>query len=152
MQESIWMETADAVIAHDLELAAHGGSLGLRDAGLLESALARPINIWTYAESKPSLALLAAAYAFGISSNHPFIDGNKRTALLVSFAFLDVNGSEVNASQEDAFLTILGLAAGEISEEQLSQWFEQTTAPPADPLQLFHRSRQAFPLPPYLPV
>jgi death-on-curing protein len=130
MQESIWMETADAVIAHDLELAAHGGSLGLRDAGLLESALARPINIWTYAESKPSLAVLAAAYAFGISSNHPFIDGNKRTALLVSFAFLDVNGSEVNASQEDAFLTILGLAAGEISEEQLSQWFEQTTAPP----------------------
>jgi death on curing protein len=129
MQEPIWMEPADAVIAHDLELAAHGGASGLRDAGLLESALARPRNIWTYAESAPPLAVLAAAYAFGISSNHPFVDGNKRTALLVSFAFLDVNGSEVNASQEDAFITILGLAAGEISEEQLAEWFERWTGP-----------------------
>jgi death-on-curing protein len=129
MQEPIWMEAADAVIAHDLELAAHGGAQGLRDAGLLESALARPRNIWAYAESPPSLPVLAAAYASGISSNHPFVDGNKRTALLVSFAFLDVNGSEVNASQEDAFLTILGLAAGEVSEEQLAEWFERSTAP-----------------------
>jgi death-on-curing protein len=122
------MEAADAVIAHDLELAAHGGSAGLRDAGLLESALARPRNIWAYTESRPSLAVLAAANAFGISSNHPFVDGNKRTALLVSFAFLDVNGFEVNASQEDAFLTILGLAAGEISEDELAQWFDRNTA------------------------
>jgi death-on-curing protein len=129
MQEPLWMEAADAVIAHDLELAAHGGSTGIRDAGLLESALARPQNILAYAESSPSLAALAAAYAFGISSNHPFVDGNKRTALLVSFAFLDVNGLEVTASQEDAFLTILGLAAGEISEDQLTQWFERNTAP-----------------------
>jgi death-on-curing protein len=122
------MEVADAVIAHDLELAAHGGAPGLRDAGLLESALARPRNIWTYAESTPALAVLAAAYALGISSNHPFVDGNKRTALLVSFAFLDVNGSEVNASQEDAFLTNLGLAAGEITEAQLALWFAEHTA------------------------
>ena len=128
MQAPLWMEVVDAVIAHDLELAAHGGSTGVRDAGLLESALARPRNIWPYAESAPSLAVLAAAYAFGISSNHPFVDGNKRTALLVSFAFLDVNGSEVNASQEEAFVTILGLAAGEISEEQLAKWFERATA------------------------
>jgi death on curing protein len=128
MEEPLWMDAADAVIGHDLELTAHGGSAGIRDAGLLESALARPRNIWTYAESVPSLAVLAAAYAFGISSNHPFVDGNKRTALLVSFAFLDVNGSEVTASQEDAFLTILGLAAGEITEEQLAQWFEHNTA------------------------
>jgi death-on-curing protein len=129
MEEPIWMEAADSVLAHDLELAAHGGSLGIRDAGLLESALARPRNIWAYAESAPSLAVLAAAYAFGISSNHPFVDGNKRTALVVSFAFLDVNGSEVTASQEDAFLTILGLAAGEITEDQLAQWFERNTTP-----------------------
>ena len=128
MQAPLWMEVVDAVIAHDLELAAHGGSAGIRDAGLLESALARPKNIWAYAESAPSLAVLAAAYAFGISSNHPFVDGNKRTALLVSFAFLDVNGSEVNASQEEAFVTILGLGAGEISEEQLAKWFERATA------------------------
>lgn len=128
MQEPLWMEAADAMIAHDLELAAHGGSMGVRDAGLLESALARPQNILAYAESAPSLAALAAAYAFGISSNHPFVDGNKRTALLVSFAFLDVNGLEVTASQEDAFLTILGLAAGAISEEQLTLWFERNSA------------------------
>ncbi|MGA7830494.1 MAG: type II toxin-antitoxin system death-on-curing family toxin [Terracidiphilus sp.] len=123
------METVDAVIAHDLELAAHGGSAGVRDAGLLESALARPKNLLAYSNSAPSLPVLAAAYAFGISSNHAFVDGNKRTALLVSFAFLDVNGLEVTASQEDAFLTILSLAAGEISEEQLAQWFEGNTAP-----------------------
>jgi death-on-curing protein len=123
------METVDAVIAHDLELAAHGGSAGVRDAGLLESALARPKNLLAYSGSAPSLPVLAAAYAFGISSNHAFVDGNKRTALLVSFAFLDVNGLEVTASQEDAFLTILSLAAGEISEEQLAQWFEGNTAP-----------------------
>jgi len=128
MEEPLWMDAADAAIAHDLELTAHGGSAGIRDAGLLESALARPRNIWAYAESAPSLAVLAAAYAFGISSNHPFVDGNKRMALLVSFAFLDVNGSEVIASQEDAFLTILGLAAGEITEEQLAQWCERNTA------------------------
>lgn len=123
------MEAADAVIAHDLELAAHGGTPGVREEGLLESALARPKNIWAYEESVPSLATLAAGYAFGISSNHPFFDGNKRTALVVSFAFLDVNGLEVTASQEEAFVTILGLAAGQVSEDQLAVWFEENTAP-----------------------
>jgi death-on-curing protein len=129
MTAPIWMELADAIIAHDLEIVAHGGSSGIRDQGLLDSALARPKNVWAYADSPPSLAVLAAAYASGISSNHPFVDGNKRTALLVSFAFLDVNGSEVTATQEDAYLTILGLAAGEISESELAAWFERNTAP-----------------------
>jgi death-on-curing protein len=128
VEDPIWMESVDAVVAHDLELAAHGGSGGIRDAGLLESALARPKNIWAYAETPPSFMVLAAAYAFGISANHPFIDGNKRTALVVSFAFLDVNGLEVTASQEDAFLTLLGVAAGEITEQQLADWFEANTA------------------------
>src|SRR5438105_10149515 len=99
MEEPLWMDTADAVIAHDLELSAHGGSAGIRDAGLLESAMARPKNLWAYAESTPSMCELAAAYAFGISSNHAFVDGNKRTALLVSFAFLDANGVEITATQ-----------------------------------------------------
>jgi death-on-curing protein len=128
MEEPLWMDAVDAVIAHDLELAAHGGSIGIRDTGLLESALARPRNIWAYTTSVPSLAALAAGYAFGISSNHPFVDGNKRIALVVSFAFLEVNGLEVTASQEDAFLTILGLAAGEVSEEQLTEWFGRNSA------------------------
>jgi death on curing protein len=129
MQEPLWMDFADAVIAHDLEIAAHGGSMGLRDAGLLESALARPRNLWAYADSPPNLSRLAAAYAAGISSNHPFVDGNKRTALVISFGFLDANGYELTATQEDAYLTILGLAAGEISEDQLAEWFERNSAP-----------------------
>jgi death on curing protein len=128
MQEPIWMEFADAIIVHDLEIAAHGGSTGIRDTGLLESALARPKNIWAYAESPPALPKLAAAYAAGISSNHPFVDGNKRTALVISFAFLDVNGYELTATQEDAYITILGLAAGQIGEDQLAEWFERNTA------------------------
>src|SRR5580658_2884339 len=112
MAEPIWMQMVDAVIFHDMELAAHGGSTGLRDPGMLESAIMRPRNLWAYADVLPSLMRLAAAYAFGISSNHPFVDGNKRTALVVSFAFLDTNGLAVKASQEDAYTTILGLAAG----------------------------------------
>ena len=122
------MEVADAVIAHDAELAAHGGSEGIRDPGLLESALARAKNIWNYADSPPPLNRLAAAYAFGISANHPFVDGNKRTALVVSFAFCEVNGLEMTAAQEDAYLTFLALAAGEISEDQLADWFARNTA------------------------
>jgi death-on-curing protein len=129
MDEPIWMDARDATTVHEAELTAHGGSGGIRDAGLLESALARPRNIWAYEETRHSLARLAAAYAFGISSNHPFMDGNKRTALVVSFAFLDVNGMDLTATQEDAYLTILGLAAGEISEDQLALWLDRNTAP-----------------------
>jgi death-on-curing protein len=121
------MEVLDAMIAHDMELATHGGLSGLRDLGMLESALARPRNLWVYAEMAPSMAALAAAYAFGISSNHPFVDGNKRTALVVSFAFLEANGIGVQATQEDAYATILGLAAGTVSEEELAQWFVKST-------------------------
>jgi death-on-curing protein len=128
MEEPIWMEVADAVVAHDAQLTAHGGSEGVRDPGLLESALARPRNIWNYADSPPPLSRLAAAYAFGISANHPFVDGNKRTALVVSFAFCEVNGLEMTAGQEDAYLTFLALAAGEISEDQLADWFARNTA------------------------
>jgi death-on-curing protein len=129
MTEPIWMETADAVIFHDMELAAHGGSAGLRDPGMLESAIMRPRNLWAYADMLPSLTRLAAAYAFGISSNDPFVDGNKRTALVVSFAFLDTNGIAVTASQEDAYDTILTLAAGETGEQQIAEWFDRNTAP-----------------------
>ena len=129
MIEPIWMEMIDAVIIHDMELASHGGSSGMRDAGMLESALGRPRNLWVYAETPPPLAKLAAAYAFGISSNHPFVDGNKRTALVVSFAFLDTNGIAVTASQESAYATILALAASEIDEQQLTDWFAANTGP-----------------------
>jgi len=122
------MNLSDAIIAHDMELAVHGGASGIRDQGLLESALARPRDIWAHATEPPSLSKLAAAYAFGISSNHPFVDGNKRTALVVSFAFLDVNGLELTATQEDACLTILALAAGDLTEPELAQWFDRNTS------------------------
>lgn len=127
MPEPVWMEGADALVAHDLELAAHGGMEGVRDAGMLDSALARSKDLLAYADSAPSLCALTAAYTYGISSNHPFLDGNKRSALLASFAFLEVNGLEVIVSQEDAYLTFLGLAAGELTEEQLARWFEANT-------------------------
>ncbi len=128
MDEPIWMDAIDALLAHDRELTVSGGPPGVRDMGMLESALARPRQLWAYADRHPPLTRLAAAYAFGISSNHPFVDGNKRAALLVSFAFLEVNGLEVIATQEDAYLTILALAAGELSEDHLALWFENHTA------------------------
>jgi death on curing protein len=127
MQEPMWMDLIDAVIAHDLELAAHGGSTGIREQGMLESALARARNLWAYAEQPPRWAALAAAYAYGISSNHPFVDGNKRTALVVSFAFLETNGVSVTASQEEAYRICLGMAAGEIDESALIAWFEENS-------------------------
>ena len=128
MQKPLWMDLADAVIVHDQELSVHGGSAGIRDQSLLESALARPRNIWAYAETPPPLTTLAAAYAYGISANHAFLDGNKRAALVVSFTFLEVNGLEVTATQEEAYSTILALAAGEISEAELAAWFAHHTA------------------------
>jgi len=127
MKEPVWMEVADAVIAHDAEIATHGGSKGIREMGLLESALALPRNLWAYSNARPSLHRLAAAYAFGISSNHPFLDGHKRTALVVSFAFCEVNGLALRASQEDAYVTFTALAAGEFTEEQLAAWFVRNT-------------------------
>jgi len=128
MQKPLWMDLADAVMVHDQELSVHGGSAGIRDQSLLESALARPRNIWAYAETPPPLTTLAAAYAYGISANHAFLDGNKRAALVVSFTFLEVNGLEVTATQEEAYSTILALAAGEISEAELAAWFAHHTA------------------------
>jgi death-on-curing protein len=109
-------------------LAAHGGLEGVRDLGLLESALARPKNLSHYSDQTPSLARLAAAYAKGIVANHPFVDGNKRTAFTVSVTFLKLNGLQLTAPKEDRVLTFWGLAAGEISEEQLARWFEANTA------------------------
>jgi death-on-curing protein len=109
-------------------LAEHGGLEGVRDLGLLESALARPENLFCYSDQAPSLAQLAASYAKGIVANHPFADGNKRTAFIVSVTFLKLNGLHLTATKEERVLTFWSLAAGEISEEQLAQWFERNTA------------------------
>lgn len=123
MKEPVWIREIEALAFHAQQIATFGGSDGVRDRGLLDSALARPKNLFAYADHPPSMAELAAAYGFGISSNHPFVDGNKRTAMQVAFVFLEFNGYPVNASQEDACLTFLRLAAGEISEAELVVWF-----------------------------
>jgi death on curing protein len=130
VREPVWIREIEALAFHAQQITIFGGSDGVRDRGLLDSALARPKNLFAYANHVPSMAELAAAYAFGISSNHPFVDGNKRTAMQVSFVFLEFNGYPANATQEDACLAFLGLAAGEISEAQLAVWFTDHTVAP----------------------
>ncbi|KPL69594.1 death-on-curing protein [Erythrobacter sp. SG61-1L] len=117
----IWIATEVALAAHAEQLAEHGGADGVRDSGALESAMARPQNLVAYGE--PDVAALAAAYAFGIARNHPFADGNKRTAAVVSETFLMLNGYALAASDAELVVTILALAAGELSEEELADWF-----------------------------
>ena len=116
-----WLRT-DAVLAmHKRQIAEHGGDDGARDLGLLESAMARPKNIEAY-EPDADIARLAAAYAFGIAKNHPFVDRNKRTALVVCRTFLLLNGYQLNAEPTDKYLTFLSLAEGSVSEDQLVDW------------------------------
>jgi death on curing protein len=121
--EPVWVRLDAILAAHDDQLAEHGGGTGIRDQGLLESALARSRNLFAYGEA--SLAKLAAAYAFGIERNHPFVDGNKRTALVAAEAFLGLNGFDLTATDVEAVSVFLSLAAGEMTEEQLAPWFEQ---------------------------
>ena len=108
------------VLLHDESLAQHGGASGLRDTGLLESALARPLNQAAYGE--PDVAQLAAAYGFGLAQNHPFVDGNKRAAFLSLGMFLGLNGWRLKATQAEATLAIFGLAAGEVDETTFAAW------------------------------
>jgi death-on-curing protein len=115
-----WVTLPIVLAIHDEQLAVHGGSSGLRDIALLESALNRPLNKWSYESAK--LPELAAAYAYGIARNHPFVDGNKRTALLTMYTFLGVNGVDFIVAEADAASMILSLAAGEVSEESLARW------------------------------
>jgi len=118
-----WVALEVAHAAHREQLAEHGGADGIRDAGLLESALARPLQIAAY--GRPDLAALAAAYAFGIARNHPFVDGNKRTAAVVSETFLALNGTDLTASDAELVVAFVALAAGELTEEELADWFRE---------------------------
>jgi death on curing protein len=124
MIEPIWAELNETLVIHDMQIAEHGGAAGLRDAGLLESALARPKNLFAYAPESATPARLAACYAVGIIANHPFVDGNKRTALVVALGFLELNGVMIDASQEEKYLVFLDVASGELSEDQLARWFD----------------------------
>lgn len=120
MTEPVWIDLDVVLAIHDEQLAEHGGQPGVRDRGLLESALARPRNQFSYGEA--SIARLAASYAFGISRNHPFLDGNKRTSLVVAELFLALNGAELTASDAECITTFLRLAAGDLTEGQLADW------------------------------
>lgn len=122
----VWLNTELVSAIHLRQLSEHGGGAGLRDAGLLESAVQRPINKSQY--KKPDLSDLAASYAFGIARNHPFIDGNKRTALVASFTFLYLNGYRVNTTQVENVRVFLALASGTLSEVQLAAWFKTNMA------------------------
>jgi death on curing protein len=112
---------------HDEQMRAHGGARGIRDEGLLESALARPLQKAAYGE--PDIFELAAAYLYGLAKNHPFIDGNKRTAFTAADIFLAVNGSSIEAEQEDVIAFVLAVAAGEIDEDGAARFFRDFCVP-----------------------
>ena len=117
----VWVDLA--VAAHNEQLAEHGGAAGVRDPGMLESAMARPLNLIAYGD--PDVADLVAAYAYGIARNHPFVDGNKRTAAVVSETFLTLNGYVLAASDIELVETFLSLAAGDMTPEALAAWFRR---------------------------
>lgn len=122
MSEIVWLNGPEIRAIHLQLIAEYGGLPGVRDENLLESALARPKNLAAYGD--PSLPDLAAAYGFGLAKNHPLADGNKRIALAATGVFLDVNGLELTASQEDAVETILRLAAGGLTQDGLAAWID----------------------------
>jgi death-on-curing protein len=129
VNEPTWIRQDVVLAMHEEALLLHGGPEGVRDLGLLESALARARNLFVYPEDPPSRPRLAASYAKGIVANHPFVDGNKRTAFTVSLTFLRLNGLEVTASKGDRVITFWSLAEGSLSEDRLAAWFERNTGP-----------------------
>ena len=122
MRKPIWLRRDVVQAIHQRQLAEHGGEDGLRDEGLLESALARPLNLWAYGDPKPDLAALAAAYAFGLTRNHPFVDGNKRVAYVACRTFLLLNNNDVDAAVEQKFLIMMRLASAEVDEQAFAAW------------------------------
>jgi death-on-curing protein len=129
VEEPTWLREDVVLAIQRRQLAEHGGREGVRDPGLLSSALARPHQILAYAEPSPDLADLAAAYAFGILKNHPFIDGNKRTALVVARTFLRLNGQNLAASPVAKYRAVMSLAEGQLSEKEFAQWLRDHLAP-----------------------
>jgi death-on-curing protein len=120
VSEPIWLNAEIIIAIHEAQLVEHGGPSGIRDAGMLDSALDRARNKWAYENA--DLAELAAAYGFGVARNHPFIDGKKRTSLMAIYTFLGVNDIEFIVPEADFAAVILSLAAGEVSEQSLARW------------------------------
>jgi death on curing protein len=127
----VWIDRRALLLLHGESLVLHGGALGMRDEGLLDSALARPENLAAYGQ--PDVFDCAAAYAFGLAKNHPFVDGNKRAAFLGAGMFLRLNGLRLTATQQDATLTMLALAASDITEAAYADWLRNHTAPLTKP-------------------
>jgi len=123
MNAWVWIERAVILAIHDMQLAEHGGGSGIRDENLLESALARPVNLHAY--GAPDAAALAGAYGYGISRNHAFIDGNKRTGFVAAELFLRLNGYQLTADDADCVLTMLAVAAGDITEDEFADWLRR---------------------------
>lgn len=123
MKKWVWIDPSVVLAVHDAQIAEHGGSAGLRDAGLLESALARPLNLASC--GKPDHADLAACYGVGIAKNHPFVDGNNRTAFVVVELFLTLDGWNLRASDADAVIVVLAVAARKIDETGFAEWIRR---------------------------
>jgi death-on-curing protein len=129
MDEPIWLSLESVRNMHAALIRAHGGSYGERDAGLIESALARPLQKWAYESDSVDLAELAAAYAFGLAKNHGFVDGNKRVAFAAAVTFLLANGLLLVAPEPEAYAVVVDLASGELSEEDMARWLRASVEP-----------------------
>lgn len=126
-----WLPLLAVERIHRDQILQHGGESGIRDDGLLESALTRPRNRWEY-EDDPDLADLAASYAYGIVRNHPFVDGNKRTALMTAYTFLAINGRDLDAPEPETVAVMMALSGGELSEGEFAEWIRRYTRPSQD--------------------
>jgi death on curing protein len=127
----IWLEKELLIAIHDRQVTEHGGTSGIRDETLLESAIARPQQLYAYGDPAPDLADLAATLAYGLARNHPFVDGNKRTAHVSYRTFLALNGADFSASDEEKYLTMLAVAEGKWTVEQFAAWLRPRIAPHA---------------------
>jgi death-on-curing protein len=132
----VWLEKALLLAIHDRQLAEHGGIAGVRDDNLLESALARPQQLYAYGEPLPDIADLAASLAYGLARNHPFLDGNKRTAAVCCETFIELNGAQLAAEDAELYPRFLALAEGKIPAEEFAQWLRgRVQAKPQDSVQ-----------------
>ena len=127
MTEPKWLGVEAVLVMHEEQLAEHGGATGIRDLGLLESALARPRNAWSYGQD--DLIALGALYAAGVMRNHAFVDGNKRTGFLAAYSFLYINGLEIVADEAEVIVQCLSLAASEIDEAEFAAWLRENVQP-----------------------
>ncbi len=125
--EPLWLDASVVAIFHDEQINEHGGIHGIRDVGMLESALNRPVQLWNYGDPPPDICAMAAAYAFGLAKNHPYLDGNKRTAAICCELFLRLNGYHFTVDEVAKYPHYLSLASGDHSENSFTDWLRSVT-------------------------